>query len=217
LAPVQTARGILKKDEQCLKLPSSKDILRELNKAIQEGTITSEMMRSEFASFQNIEPDTKGNIREVIEKVLEALDSDFNLKQKKIEVSIQEESELPEIQMSQPNLYLAFMNLLKNACEAMPEGGKLDIKIGKGGQNARGTSESIVVQISDTGVGMTKEQQKNIFQPFFSTKQRGFGVGLVNVKQIIEGHKGKIKFESKLGKGTTFVVTIPNLKESADE
>ena len=97
-----------------------------------------------------------------------------------------------------------FNNLIKNATQAIPgdQNGKIDIII-------KASERYVEVSITDNGVGIEKSKQEKIFVPYFTTKSTGTGLGLAMVKQIIENHKGKIDFTSKLGEGTTFSMILP--------
>jgi two-component system sensor histidine kinase HydH len=96
----------------------------------------------------------------------------------------------------------AFLNLVLNALQAMPEGGELIIE-------SAIQKEMIEVKIRDTGSGISTENLKKLFSPFFTTKKQGTGLGLAITYRIIEKHRGTISVESELGKGTTFTVRIP--------
>ncbi len=99
----------------------------------------------------------------------------------------------------------AFLNLIKNAVEAMPKGGKLTIDINS-------TEKEIIVDISDTGRGMSEETLKNIFVPFYTTKDNSSGIGLFVTQKIIHNHHGTIQAKSMENKGTTFIITFPKIK-----
>ncbi len=98
----------------------------------------------------------------------------------------------------------AFSNLLINAYQAMDENGTLSIVLG-----LDDAGEQAVIRISDTGGGIPPDIIPKIFNPFFTTKDKGTGLGLALVKKIITGHYGTIEVESFEGKGTTFIVTLP--------
>ena len=101
-----------------------------------------------------------------------------------------------------------FINITKNALDAMPNGGKLTIATEK-------MRDCVVFSFSDNGVGMSKETISKLWTPLFTTKARGMGFGLPICKRILEAHGGKISVESMIGKGTTFTVTIPIEQKSA--
>ncbi|KKK36269.1 hypothetical protein WQ57_20140 [Mesobacillus campisalis] len=95
------------------------------------------------------------------------------------------------------------INLMKNGIEAMPDGGKFYIKAGNEG-------EYIHVRIQDEGIGMTKKQLAKLGSPYYSTKEKGTGLGLMICYEIIYRMKGKILIDSEVGKGTTFTLMIPS-------
>ena len=125
------------------------------------------------------------------------------------------------------------MNIIKNAIESMQEkGGELTVKtdvgeviklgkmqrkgVKKGEEMIWGEEEEmgkpipvIFIEITDTGEGIADENLKSLFDPFFTTKMSGTGMGLPITLRIIEEHKGSIKVRSRLGKGTTFIITLP--------
>lgn len=122
-----------------------------------------------------------------------------------------------------------FLNLAVNAKDAMNGKGTLSIstrceKIAESfqfGENTINAGEFVVIDVADTGCGISKENLNRIFEPFFSTKQNsvgsGTGLGLATVYGIIQQSKGFIKVDSKLGKGTTFSIYLPKMSESAEE
>jgi signal transduction histidine kinase len=105
-----------------------------------------------------------------------------------------------------------FFNLLLNAIEAMPEGGVIKIETKKTIVKEFFISEHFcVIEIIDTGAGITEENLKRLFEPFFTTKRerKGTGLGLTMTKLIVENHKGSLEIESKPEKGTTARVILP--------
>ncbi|MGC8998769.1 MAG: PAS domain S-box protein [Candidatus Bathyarchaeia archaeon] len=108
----------------------------------------------------------------------------------------------PKITVDAEKIKRALVNIIKNALEAMPKGGTLTLKSRKIGEFAE-------IVVSDTGVGMSEETLKKLFQPLFTTKSKGMGFGLSICKRLVEAHGGKISIKSKLGKGTTVTVTLP--------
>ena len=108
----------------------------------------------------------------------------------------------PKIKIDIDKMKRVFANFIKNAVEAMPQGGKLTI-------SSRASSNNVEFMFIDSGVGMAKEVSEKIWTPFFTTKAKGMGLGLAICRRIIEAHQGKISVESIVGEGTTFTITIP--------
>ena len=96
------------------------------------------------------------------------------------------------------------MNLLLNACQAMPEGGTLSLAL-------HSTDATVELTVQDSGCGISQEQLSKIFDPFFSTKAvgEGTGLGLTVVHGILQEHQGAIRVTSVPGQGTTFMVSLP--------
>jgi len=115
----------------------------------------------------------------------------------------------PKIEVDVDKLKRAFVNIIRNAVDAMPKGGRLTIKSKRSGV-------SLEITFTDTGVGMTKSMLEKTFTPLFTTKARGMGFGLPICKRFIEAHGGRISVESTIGKGTTFTITIP-IKRKIEE
>ncbi len=106
--------------------------------------------------------------------------------------------------LDQDLIYRAFLNILVNSVQAMPEGGTIRVTTKRQISPAAG----VVIDITDTGMGISKEKQAHIFTPFFSDKNRGTGLGLSIVKNIIDSHRGTITVSSDEGKGTSFLITL---------
>jgi signal transduction histidine kinase len=123
------------------------------------------------------------------------------------EVTVVDETEqTPQFMADDVKICRSFINILKNAFDAMPNGGEIHI-------HSRVESEQVVFTFSDTGCGMSEETIEKLWTPLFTTKAKGMGFGMVICKRNIEAHGGKIKLESQLGKGTTITVELPtNLK-----
>jgi signal transduction histidine kinase len=103
-----------------------------------------------------------------------------------------------------------FTNLLTNGIQAMPEGGSLTV-------TGTSTDEMATIVVSDTGVGVSEENAGKLFQPLFTTKAKGTGLGLAVCKRIVEAHRGEISFESEEGVGTSFTIKIPMRGEEEGE
>jgi signal transduction histidine kinase len=99
-------------------------------------------------------------------------------------------------------LQQVLVNLVKNAMQAMTKGGTLTLQTGE-------TREGVWVSVADTGGGIPEEQISRIFEPFYTTKKKGSGLGLMIVQRIVRAHEGRIELESHVGRGTTFRVWLP--------
>ncbi len=97
-------------------------------------------------------------------------------------------------------------NMISNAIQAMPEGGKLKIETR---EVFNDTKEYLEIRISDNGCGIEEKNQDKVFEPFYTTKKNGTGLGLAIVNRIVETHMGKIRIKSKPGKGTDCIVLLP--------
>jgi signal transduction histidine kinase len=142
------------------------------------------------------------NINELIDGVLPFL-AYHKLPESKIEIEKDVDKNLYPIKGDLNQLQEVFVNLLINAHQAMPDGGKVTIKA------SNCMNRFAEVRISDTGHGIREDELKNIFMPFFSTKKNGTGLGLSICYNIIKGHNGSIDVESRAGKGTTFIIKLP--------
>ena len=111
-------------------------------------------------------------------------------------------SSLPPVLFDPAQLKQVLVNLIKNAMQAMPPQGTLTVRSGS-------TQEAVWMTVSDTGPGIPPEQLNRIFEPFYTTKNKGTGLGLLIVQRIIRDHGGRIELESTVGKGTTFKLWLP--------
>ncbi len=108
----------------------------------------------------------------------------------------------PTIKIDVDKMKRVFINLIKNAVDAMPDGGKLTITSEK-------LNGKVKIAFADTGVGISEENLKKLFGPLFTTKTKGMGLGLAICKRVVEAHGGTISVESIIDKGTTFTIIIP--------
>jgi signal transduction histidine kinase len=99
----------------------------------------------------------------------------------------------------------AVLNLVQNAIDAMPQGGLLTLR-------GQGTATQVQLQVRDTGSGIPAEQLPHIFEPLYTTKQEGTGLGLYIMQEIVAAHGGKVMVESVVGQGTTFTLTLPRAR-----
>ncbi len=118
-------------------------------------------------------------------------------------------STLPPLRVDALQIHQVLRNLISNGVEAMPQGGTLEIRA-----VADEAAKKITVSVRDSGVGMTAEQLGKLFQPLFTTKARGIGLGLVVVKNLTEANGGTVQVASEADKGTLFAVTLPAVEEN---
>jgi len=128
----------------------------------------------------------------------------------RVSVEIEEDMDFPKLLVDPQLMKRVFINLISNAIQAMPHGGHLRIK-------ASETEDGALVSFQDTGVGISEESLDKMFQPLFTTKAKGQGLGLAVCRRLVEAHQGKITIESELGKGATFTIEIPSRPESHAE
>ncbi len=132
-------------------------------------------------------------LREVLE---------LNLVGDAVQTAIECPATIPPVFGDAQQLRIVFGNLVRNARDAMPDGGRLTIR-------ASNHSKHVAIAVADTGHGINKENLAKIMEPLFSTKARGIGLGLAMTRAIVEKHNGKIDVESQLGRGSTFTVLLP--------
>jgi signal transduction histidine kinase len=125
--------------------------------------------------------------------------------EKKIDIHIHIDPDIPPINFDSAMLKQAFINIYLNAIDAMEHGGKLGIKtkfVGNGHKH-------VLIEIEDNGYGIDEEDMPHLFNPYFTRKKYGTGLGLTQVKKFIDLHHGNIEIFSKRGEGTRVVVTLP--------
>jgi PAS domain S-box-containing protein len=142
----------------------------------------------------------EANIADSIDLVVGLVESQFMRKQ--IEIIKKTAFSLPPVNADEKQLQEVFMNLLRNAADAMPNGGSITI-------TAAMEEENIRIDFTDTGEGISETDIKLIFDPFFTTKEHGTGLGLSVCYGIIKAHGGDLRYSSKLGEGTTATVVLP--------
>ncbi len=184
---------------------------KDLDETFQESTQTIleevdhlRKIVNEFSSFARMPKPQKEWIQ-----IVDILDSTISLYenlQENVRIVKEYSRSIPSIYADPEQLRHVFSNLIKNAIDAMPQGGIFTIRV---------QSESVsgklflLVEFADTGNGMTEETQKKLFIPYYSTKEKGTGLGLSIVERIVSEHGGTITVESELGKGSRFLLRFP--------
>jgi signal transduction histidine kinase len=179
------------------------------------GILESELSRlagivENFLSFARPSRSTTGRITldEILRRIVEVVGN--QAKSCKVEIELIPGGRPVVVDGFEDQLKQAFLNVIINSLEAMPNGGKLTVWIeclGKTGSESTGATAAIRIQ--DTGEGIPPEQIGRLFDPFFSTKPRGTGLGLTIAHRVIQDHRGRICVESTLGKGTTLTIELP--------
>ena len=145
-----------------------------------------------------------GSLTEPLKSCLAALKPQFE--ERRIAVALDIPAALPNVALDAEQMEQVFFNLLKNALEALPDGGRIDIGLDADDQDVSAT-------FRDTGLGMSAEQLAHLFEPYRTTKEKGTGLGLMVSKRIVTDHGGTIAAESKPGSGTAFTITLPRLEQ----
>lgn len=144
------------------------------------------------------------SVEEIIDESIKMIRGTLRLKKVQLEKDVQEN--LPHLLVDADKLRQVFLNILHNACEAVLEAGKIKISLSqKDGSEGR----SVRIEISDNGSGIPENDWETIFEPFYTTKSTGIGLGLANARKIIEQHKGNIQVKKKKAQGACFEVIIP--------
>ncbi len=139
-------------------------------------------------------------LNEVVGKTLELLRPE--LENRGLSVKVRLDPHLPLAPLDPVQIQQVLVNLIKNAMQAMTAGGTLRLQTGEG-------SDGVWVSVADTGGGIPQEQINRIFEPFYTTKRKGTGLGLMIVQRIVRAHGGRMDLESHLGRGTTFRIWLP--------
>ncbi len=145
------------------------------------------------------------NINNLIHDTITMLKNGEFFEKDDIDIYLDLEPENTNISLDIDQIKQVFWNLAINACQAMPEGGTLSVRSTTKGFKERSYK---IIEFQDTGIGIPKEQINRIFHPFYTTKEKGTGLGLCTAYRIIEGHGGKIETESEPGRGSLFRIYI---------
>ncbi len=180
---------------------TTKGLKTILEQTVRASKIVGNLLEFSRQRKHEIEP---VDINPVVEKAVFLIKHQISLGN--IQVFKELKGDLPKIMGNVNQLQQVFVNLITNANQAMPEGGKLTISTAL-------SQESLVIKFTDTGRGIPKENLKKLFDPFFTTKESGTGLGLSIIYGIIQAHNGTIEVESQVGQGTTFTIKIPVIKE----
>jgi len=185
------------------EVPPESKRRRILELSLSETERLSEMLKS-MLSFSKPEEEkrTPLKINELLEGILLVMDK--QMRESSVVVTTAFDGDIPEIMASTNQIRQVMLNMIKNAKESMPSGGTLNVRTMQSGGK-------VLIVIRDTGAGIPEEIRDKIFDAFFTTKQKvkGVGLGLSVCYGIIKDHGGEIRVESEVGKGTTFIISLP--------
>ncbi|HME54084.1 MAG TPA: ATP-binding protein [Candidatus Lokiarchaeia archaeon] len=182
-----------------LKFPVTDEKVKKHLKIIQDESAKANKIISELLDFARSKPDKLVSIElcQLIKDSLEQIQKPEN-----ITLNLCFEQDMPCIKVDPRKMLQVFQNIITNAYQAMPDGGTLSIQ-------ARNDAGEIEVGFKDTGIGIPPENLSRLFEPLFSTKIKGVGLGLSIAKEIVEQYKGTIEIESEVDVGSTVIVKLP--------
>jgi len=181
------------------KLPESEaQLIDKIIATINHLTSTTEQILN-FARPVTLAP-RRLDLNRVVPDVIQLLSAEINNHQ--IDTKLELHESPVTGMLDEPSIRAASLNLMLNAVQAMPRGGRLTVSTGA-------TNGKLWLLISDTGAGMSPEQIKQLFVPFNTTKSRGLGLGMPYAQKIIEQHGGRILVESQQGEGTQVKIELP--------
>lgn len=192
---------LLKKDAQSLPDAKRKTVEKTL------GVLSSETSRLDRIVRNFLKATRKPPLRFKNEDLNQILEDAVRfmapeLEKNKIKTSLKTDKTLPGFMMDRERLYQAFINLIKNAMEAMRKGGTLTITVSHGGKVAH-------LSFKDEGGGIHEKDLPHIFDAYYTTKEEGSGLGLMTVYNVVREHGGRIEVASKTGKGSVFTLHLP--------
>jgi len=200
---IKNPLGIIQSTSELLtSMPNADEKQKRLSSVITEESIRLNRIVTEFLDFARPHKLNLHECRleEVIRKNISFLKPE--LESKGIVVYDKMDNRSFKLQADDELLYRALMNIFINSIQAIDNAGSITVNVDeeKGGYR---------MEIEDTGSGITRENMKKIFNPFFTTKQKGSGLGLPIVRKIIEGHEGTVEIESQEGSGTKVIIRLP--------
>jgi len=200
---IRNPLGIIRSSAELLRKKMSNDVNQHgIPEIIVEEAARMNSIITDFLNFARPrEPDPAAcRIDDIIQKNLDFLSPEIEEKGYTVQTAC--EQDMPEALADADMLYQAFLNLFINAMQAMPEGGNIQVDIGY-------SENTVVVSIADEGNGIDDELIEKIWDPFVTTKDRGTGLGLGIVKNIIEQHGGSIRMQNREPQGARAVIELP--------
>lgn len=202
LGAIKNAGFYIKRRMANTDLPNTEPRVMEFLSIIEEEVNSANKVITDLLGFSRVAKPTvaPANIAGIIEDALR-----YTLVPENVELTKDINNNLPMVMVDGDQIKQVFLNIILNALQAMPEGGRLDIR-------ASDKGKVVEVEFTDTGGGIPDSVKKKIFDPLFTTKAKGVGLGLSVCKTIMEHHEGDIKIKSQAGEGTTFIISLPTEK-----
>jgi two-component system sensor histidine kinase HydH len=206
---IRNPLGSIKGAAQVLRSEAESEEQRNLLDVIAEEVNRLNRVVSQFLDYARpYAPDLKPQpINAVIEKVVAVIEA--NSLSSGINIELELHPHLPPVPLDQEQIHQVILNIAINAIEAMPEGGTLTFRTSRIQSD---TGDAVGISIRDTGPGIRREEIKQIFTPFFTTKERGVGLGLAVCQRIIRNHGGIMRVKSIPGQGTIFFIRLETVR-----
>jgi len=206
---IRNPLGSIKGAAQILRSEAESEEQRNLLDVITEEVNRLNRVVSQFLDYARPHaPDLKPqSIHDVIEKALTVIET--NALASRIDFQKEFHPDLPPVPIDREQILQVILNIVLNAVEAMPEGGALTVRTSR---IERDTGDAVGISIRDTGRGIRREELRQIFTPFFTTKERGVGLGLAVCLRIIRNHGGRIRVKSIPGQGTIFYIRLETVR-----
>ena len=179
--------------------PDADDKTRQYFGMIEREVRTAEKIITDLLDFARIKSVDREPV--VISKLVQSVLERFPVPES-VTATFKLPADLPPVYADPRQMEQVLGNLVVNACQAMDEGGKLTI-------SAKRQKELVAIAVIDTGTGITPENMKKLFEPLFTTKLKGIGLGLAVSKKLAEANDGRIEVQSEPGKGSTFTIFLP--------
>ncbi|AGL00271.1 two-component system sensor histidine kinase NtrB [Desulfoscipio gibsoniae] len=198
--PLTAISGFLQLLQKYLKgTPKEEYVTLTLNELKHVNSLISDFLKLSKPGFSKR---TQCSISKIITDVVMLVESEAFLR--KLDINVDIATDIPAIVGDSDQLKQVFLNIFKNAFDALPHGGKISLQTSWDRHQ-----ECVQVIIKDTGTGMDEQTIASIFDPFFTTKESGTGLGMFIIKKIIDNHGGRIEVQSEQEKGTTVTVLLP--------
>ena len=209
LSTINLNLELLLEDASQLEWATGRRILNKLQVVQRECAHLDEILEG-FLKFVRIEQLTltRVDLNDVVQDFSESFQA--RLSEDGVELSPHLATDLPPVQLDAALFRQVLMNLALNAVQAMPDGGVLELQ-------THSRNGQVLLEMIDTGIGMTERVRSQIFDAFFSTRSGGTGLGLPAVRRIVEAHHGTISCESEPGRGTHFTIGLPAASTSGPD